>query len=76
MTTANIQEAKTHFSKLVNLVTNGEEVIIANRGVPVVRMVPYDKPRRRELGFLKGTGSWDDAFFDPLPEEELELWGL
>ena len=29
------------------------------------------------LGFLKGKISpLPDSFFDPLPEEELQLWGL
>jgi hypothetical protein len=32
-------------------------------------------PKKRELDFVKGDESWDDAFFDPLPEEELQLWG-
>ncbi|MDR0885392.1 MAG: type II toxin-antitoxin system prevent-host-death family antitoxin [Clostridiales Family XIII bacterium] len=37
----NIQEAKTHLSKLINSVVNKEDdVIIANRGVPVVRLQP------------------------------------
>jgi prevent-host-death family protein len=77
MTTVNMQEAKTQLSKLVKLTINGEEVIIANRGVPVVRLVPYDRPKKRELGFLKGkVPDLPDSFFDPLPEEELELWGL
>ena len=75
MTVANMQEAKTNLSKLVQQAINGEDVIIANRGVPAVRLVPFDKPKKRELGFVKGTGSWDDAFFDLLPEDELELWG-
>ena len=29
----------------------------------------------RNIGFLKGP-SLPDSFFDPLPEEDLELWGL
>ena len=77
MTIANMQEAKTNLSKLVQMAVNGEDVIIANRGVPTVRLVPYDKPKKRELGFVKGTvPDLPDSFFDPLPEEELELWGL
>jgi antitoxin (DNA-binding transcriptional repressor) of toxin-antitoxin stability system len=54
----------------------GEEIIIANRNVPAVRLVPYEKPRKRELGFVPGNGDVPDSFFDPLPEEELQLWGL
>ena len=32
------------------------------------------KPTRK-IGFLNGP-PLPDSFFDPLPEEELELWGL
>ena len=36
-----------------------------------------EKPKRkkRPLGFVKGP-PLPDSFFDPLPEEELRLWGL
>ncbi len=40
MTTFNIHEAKTHFSKLLERVLNGEEVIIAKAGKPVARILP------------------------------------
>lgn len=33
-------EAKTHFSKLLDRVTEGEVVTITRRGLPVARMVP------------------------------------
>ncbi|MCL2137042.1 MAG: type II toxin-antitoxin system prevent-host-death family antitoxin [Coriobacteriia bacterium] len=72
----NIQEAKTNLSKLLAASSAGEEVIIANRGKAVARLVPFEKPVKRILGFVSGEESWDDSFFDALPEEELELWGL
>jgi len=30
---------------------------------------------KREIGFAKGADV-PDSFFDPLPEEELQAWGL
>jgi len=71
----NMQDAKTNLSKLVAASLAGEEVIIANRGTAVVKLVPYEKPKKRILGFVGGEDDWDDAFFDPLSEEELALWG-
>jgi len=72
----NVQEAKTNLSKLLVAVAQGEEVAIANRGVPVVKLVPYEQPKKRELGFVKDGGAMDDAaFFEPMSEEELQLWG-
>ena len=36
-------------------------------------LVPLDPSPRRQLGFLQGRV--DEAFFEPLPHEELERWG-
>lgn len=40
MKTANIAQAKAHFSALLAEVEAGEEVIITRRGKPVARIVP------------------------------------
>jgi len=72
----NMQEAKTNLSKLVSASVAGEEVIIANRGTACARLVPFEQPTKRRLGFVGGSENWDDAFFDPLSEEELAAWGL
>ena len=40
MAVFNIHEAKTHFSKLLERVLNGEEVVIAKAGKPVARILP------------------------------------
>ncbi|MBU2740783.1 type II toxin-antitoxin system prevent-host-death family antitoxin [Acidithiobacillus thiooxidans] len=36
----NILESKNRLSQLVRLAQQGEEVIIANRGIPAVKLVP------------------------------------
>ena len=41
MTKVNIHQAKTQFSRLVDLAAGGEEIIIAKAGKPVARLVPY-----------------------------------
>ena len=38
--TVNIHEAKTHLSRLLERVAEGEEVTIAKAGKPVARLVP------------------------------------
>ena len=40
MRTANIHEAKTQLSRLVEAALAGEEVVIARNGVPAVKLVP------------------------------------
>jgi len=48
MRTVNIHEAKTHLSKLVEEVSNGEEVVIAKVGKPMARLVPIAPPTNAE----------------------------
>lgn len=68
----NMHEAKTQFSKLVDAVMHGEEVIIAKAGKPAARLVSFtqQKPTRR-FGVLKGKITIADDFDAPLPEEFL-----
>ena len=36
-----------------------------------------EQPQKRQLGFLKDkVPPLPDSFFDPLPEEDLQAWGL
>lgn len=51
----NIQEAKTHLSRLVERAAAGEEIIIAKAGKPMAKLVPYILPQlARSGGFLAG----------------------
>lgn len=76
----NIHEAKTNFSKLVERVLRGEEIIVAKAGKPCVKLVPIveDKSKLppRVPGRFKGLIDPipDSVWFDPMPEDELELW--
>jgi prevent-host-death family protein len=40
MTTTSIHQAKTHFSQLVQLAQDGEEIIIVRYNTPVAKLVP------------------------------------
>jgi prevent-host-death family protein len=67
----NIHEAKTHFSRLLERVALGEEVIIAKAGTPVAKLVPLKKtPEKRVFGSAKGDFTVPDNFNDPDPEIE------
>lgn len=69
----NVHEAKTHFSKLLARVQNGEEIIIAKAGKPVARMVPLvNRLARRVAGSAKGRINISPDFDAPLPESILE----
>ena len=70
-TIINVHEAKTHLSRLLERVKNGEEIILAKAGKPYARLVPLEQPAR-ELGFVEGRVP--ESFFEPLSEDELEAW--
>jgi prevent-host-death family protein len=68
----NIHEAKTHLSRLLQRVAQGEEVTIARAGVPVARLVAVEnKPKIRPLGFARGEVWIADDFDAPLPDDLL-----
>jgi prevent-host-death family protein len=66
----NVHEAKTHLSKLLDRVENGEEIVISRAGKPVAKLVPYwPQTGPRIPGAWKGRGWIGDDFEDELPEE-------
>ena len=56
----NILEAKNRLSQLIKSAQAGEEVIIANRGEPVVRLVPAGKqpPGAATMGSAGAILDW------------------
>ncbi len=70
-----MHEAKTQFSRLVQRVLTGEEIVIANRGVPVARLVPMPAEKaKRQLGFYEGKFTVPEDFDAPLPAEILNAF--
>ena len=70
MTTLNIHAAKTHLSRLIEDVAEGEEVVIAKAGKPVARLVLIGKaPGKRTLWMLKGRLKVPRNFDAPLPDD-------
>ena len=74
MVVVNVSHAKTQLSQLLARAEAGEEVVIARRGKPVVRLVACKPRKKRRAGRLEGKVVIPEDFFDPLPEEELKLW--
>lgn len=72
MTTVNIHDAKTQFSRLIARVQQGEEVVISKAGKPVAKLVPTaDAPKPRKPGTARGQLHVHADFDAPLPEELL-----
>ena len=69
----NVHDAKTHFSKLLDLAHAGQEIVLAKAGKPYARLMPLPGAKRKRIpGRLEGRV--EDAFFEPLAEQELSLW--
>ncbi len=52
----NIHEAKTHLSRLIRKVMNGEEVVIAKGNKPLIKLVSLEtKNPTRKIGSAKGV---------------------
>lgn len=68
----NILEAKNQLSRLVEAAQRGEDVVIANRGKPVVRLVKVEPATRRRAGAWAGlmTDAEIDYAFSPEVEAE------
>lgn len=73
MRTINIQDAKTHLSRLVDAAHGGEQILIAKHGKPLARLSAYS-PRKdtRPLGGIKIKISDD---FDDEDEQINKLFG-
>jgi prevent-host-death family protein len=74
----NLHAAKTNLSRLVDEAANGEDVVIAKAGKPMVRLVPVApvKTPRKGFGSLKGKIRIREDFDAPLPPEVLRAFGM
>jgi prevent-host-death family protein len=72
----NVHEAKSQLSRLLELAEQGETVVIARHGQPVVELIPV----RRKAGFPFGIAHSaklappGDAWWQPLADAEVGDW--
>jgi prevent-host-death family protein len=72
----NVHEAKSQLSRLLELVEEGETVVIARHGRPVAELVPA----RSKAGFPFGIAREepligpDDDWWQPMSDAEAEDW--
>jgi len=75
MLTVNTHEAKTHLSRLLGRVANGEEIIIAKSGKAIAKLVPIEQSTIRRIPGTDVGKAWIAEDFDaPLPEDEQKLF--
>lgn len=76
MKVINIQNAKTHLSRLVEEAASGHDVVIAKAGRPIVRLVPFEEQKiPRKLGALAGGVKEAKDCWEPDAEIETLFYG-
>lgn len=75
--TMNVQDAKANLSRLLVYAERGDDVVIARKGVPVVRLVPVapQTARRFDLFPFELSDEAVAASLAPLDDADLRLWG-
>ena len=72
----NIHEAKTHLSRYLKKLKNGETIILCKRNIPIAEIRPIPEPpkKKRPIGLHKGQFTVGPEFFEPLPEDLLKAF--
>lgn len=74
---ATMFEAKTKLSELVKKAQAGETVILTSgrKKIPVAKIEAIEPAKHKRIGFMEDPNFvLTDAFWEPLPEDELRLW--
>ena len=70
-----MHQAKSSLSRLVERALAGEDIVIARNGEPLAKLVPVAKERgARVPGRYKGKIWIASNCFEPMSDEELDLW--
>ena len=74
MVEVGVHEAKTHLSRLLRRVAEGEEIVITSGGRPAARLVPIGPPAVREVGFDRDVLEVPADFDDSLEPELIDTF--
>jgi prevent-host-death family protein len=72
----NVHEAKSQLSRLLELVEEGETVIIARHGRPVAELVRAHRPTGFPFGIAREEPlvAEGDEWWQPMADDEAEDW--
>jgi prevent-host-death family protein len=78
MTCVNIQAADARLSELLDRVEQGEQIVIARNGRPIVELTPYARQASRARAAFFGSmkGQIDMSRFDESDEEIAREFGM
>jgi antitoxin (DNA-binding transcriptional repressor) of toxin-antitoxin stability system len=72
----NVHQAKTHLSKYLDRLAEGETILLCKRNTPVaeIRAVTPARKTKRPIGLAKNKLKITRSFFKPLPDELLDAF--
>ena len=72
----NVHEAKTHLSRYLKALAEGEVIVLCKRNVPIaeIRGLPGERTEPRPVGLARGDFEVPAAFFEPLPDDLVEAF--
>jgi antitoxin (DNA-binding transcriptional repressor) of toxin-antitoxin stability system len=77
MIKVNIQEAKTHLSRYLDLVERGDVIVVCRHNRPVAELRALETTAVRPpriAGLLKNRVHWEPDAFSPMTAEEVEAF--
>lgn len=72
--TVSVHEAKTQLSRLLDLLEEGEDIVIVRHGKQVARLVRAKASAKPQIGSMKGQISWKEGWERPMSDEEAEAF--
>jgi antitoxin (DNA-binding transcriptional repressor) of toxin-antitoxin stability system len=72
----NVHQAKTHLSKYLVRLAEGETILLCKRNTPIaeIRAVPQARKTKRPIGLAKNKLKITKSFFKPLPDDLLDAF--
>ncbi len=72
--TVSVHEAKTQLSKLLDLLEEGEDIVILRHGRPVARLLRAQASVKPQFGAMRGEISWKKGWEKALTPKEAEAF--
>ena len=69
-----VHEAKTHLSRLLDLIDSGEQIIIVRHGKPVAEIVAPRRKAGPALGAMRGEFKLQEGWDRPLSDDEADAF--
>ncbi len=72
--TVSVHEAKTQLSKLLDLLEEGEDIVILRHGRPVAQLVRAQASAKPLFGAMRGEISWREGWEKALTPKQAEAF--